>query len=200
MKRRRSSSLSELKKTAQRSGLRSCSCEGSNDNCRWCGGTGILPVRRETAPSWLPPDTLGEKSESKHDALANIETCDKCSFRGTPAELGAHQLAQHSPSEIDCPKCDFHGTATELRDHLAAYHRPQRGSSSVRKFQLYMCDTCGFRGSEFHVQEHVKQHIVRHYLGWEPPTPPSKKAQAKREQQGKADCRPGYHALTPADR
>jgi hypothetical protein len=180
--------------------MRSCFCEGSNENCRWCSGTGILPERHESVFFGFQTTVQPRKATLNRTHQPIRESCDKCSFRGTAEELRVHQLAQHSPSECDCPKCDFHGTATELRDHLATYHRPQRGSSSVRKFQFYVCDTCGFRGSEFHVQEHVKQHIVRHYLGWEPPTPPSKKAQAKREQQGKADCRPGYHRLTPADR
>jgi hypothetical protein len=193
MKRQRSSRLSERKETGQRSGLRSCSCEGSNENCRWCGGTGNLPTHRDPAPSQLPHNAPSEKSASKQNALANIEICDKCSFRANAAELRAHQLAHHSSSEIDCPKCDFHGTATELPDHLVVYHRPSPERLSKPEFQVYVCDTCGFRGPEFHVQEHVKGHIVRYPLGCGPPKP-------KRNPKRKGGSDRGYHKLTAADR
>jgi hypothetical protein len=91
---------------------RSCTCNGSNENCTHCYGTGTVtrkllgplyfskrPKRRLQQPDLSPLLRKYGTEEIKKIAEAalasKMESCDRCKFRGLPEELREHKRNAH---------------------------------------------------------------------------------------------------------
>ena len=129
---------------SRRAGVRDCPCGGSNENCSLCNGLGVITSTPNTVPLGTPK--------------SDLRVCDKCEFRGSAAELEEHRVQHHSTELKRCIRCGFEGTVAELEAHWAVAHRgPHRGGKGV---EVYVCDSCEFRGPLLSMERHVRSHDV----------------------------------------
>jgi len=97
---------------------RSCVCGGSNSECRWCGGSGIV---EETFATALERRSYHPGSESVPPAALSI-----------PIELQPHVLL---PTSGDCPFCNAKNVKRLHRHVRRSHGRQQSGEAPDPKMK-----------------------------------------------------------------
>jgi hypothetical protein len=135
------------------SGGRSCRCEGSNANCAWCFGTGVVspadaaggltPVGpRADGPSFIiptqePAKPRGVFRQGRRPGARRLVSCPRCAVQVRSDRLEAHvrnvhpaesarpQRVRHSsaPRMTRCPQCAAQVRTDRLEAHVRKVHR-----------------------------------------------------------------------------
>ncbi len=121
---------------------RSCVCGGSNENCRFCNGSGILPDHLDSfvgrPVNKVEPGAMGKTnghvgSEDSQIAQPPLILCPKdCKLLIKPETLAAHIARVHKPkwkppkisssAYTHCPFCNTKLRKDELRKHQVKWH------------------------------------------------------------------------------
>lgn len=125
---------------------RSCSCGGSNENCMFCQGTGVIDGTRQVpsgVPSWLRPS--GRKASVKRTGGARQEllavACPVCGV--SVGRLERHLKQVHdgqntvTPSEASARAATAGMAPAQLfRPNVRGSHHPEPGRTAAPPDQL----------------------------------------------------------------
>ncbi len=98
---------------------KSCKCYGSNENCAWCFGTGVVTVPH------VQNSKLIKRGKGKYSPKADLTPLVR---KFGPARVNKPNAA---PQTIrSCDKCNFIGTDDGLRRHTLRWHPVQEPRKS----------------------------------------------------------------------
>jgi len=156
---------------------RSCSCGGSNENCMFCYGSGVIDGAREV-PSLVPRSGVLGSSGRKSRPL---KACPVCGAR--VRRLERHLNKAHNGQNKVTPSPEASATTvstavtgTSTRPVLSSPSVPARTAVAVRHSDNHpqgftVCSQCGARLLEKHLQRHfdkvhraMKQQTLRSRL------------------------------------
>jgi hypothetical protein len=114
--------------------MRSCSCDGSNENCVYCYGRGFVTVPEG------PPLGVSEQNcprSAVHAASSPVMRCPNCEFKGTALDLARHFPKRHPPSK--------------------AWHSGRPIKDRRNDTRLITCVTCGVPVRCDHAERHNRK-------------------------------------------
>jgi hypothetical protein len=80
--------------------MRRCRCDGANESCAFCFGTGFVgPISRAGSPKPTPP-TLRPATKTDEHARPALVTCPLCDTQIPFNEVGLHTKTAHRPSPV----------------------------------------------------------------------------------------------------
>jgi hypothetical protein len=139
---------------------RSCSCGGSNENCMFCYGSGVIDGAREV-PSLVPRSGIGGSPGKKSRPL---KACPVCGVR--VRRLERHLNKSHNGQSMATPPPEASATTIRMvpsvsstRPVLKSPRVPPRTAvvkrhSDTPQAGLTVCSQCGARLLEKHLQRH----------------------------------------------
>lgn len=133
-----------------------CSCHGTNENCRRCYGTGILPHGDETHPAAVHPTNPNQVRSA---------ACPDCDWAGTDAELLTHRAARHPEIPVVPLRMHVAHPSSASRTAASLHRKPGRRSSGERQttsapqkqVRLLICPICGRHQQAERLRHHVDE-------------------------------------------
>ncbi|MEW6737389.1 MAG: hypothetical protein AB1489_39270 [Acidobacteriota bacterium] len=122
---------------------RNCSCYGSNENCMWCSGTGLI-------------ETIITHKKDCNRTVTKLRSANKI--------LDQKLEEARKLETTNCPKCNVPIRATDLDWHLRDHNNRKPGFKRTKDIQpkqpkLSPCRFC----NQFVKQKQIKQHILQHH-------------------------------------
>jgi hypothetical protein len=121
---------------------RSCVCGGSNENCRFCNGSGVVPDRLDSV--------VGRP----------VNKFEPGGVGNTKSHIERRESQVGRPSLVLCPKgCKLLIKSDALAGHLARVHKAKPGSPKASSSAYTHCSFCNTKLRKDELQKHqVKWH------------------------------------------
>jgi hypothetical protein len=127
---------------------RPCVCGGSNENCAFCYGTGVM--NRDLSGTKRSSQPRNSRRPSPKPPILEPK-CDRCAFRGTPKDLRKHWQQEH---------LTFDERLEAARQELAKKQprpNPRRQPIYRRPDGLRACEYCGAKLLPLLLKHHKKR-------------------------------------------